>query len=577
MGSSISSFTSLPRILSLFLNSCFLILLCFFFSSSTIPPQPSQVPFFLGNNNGETCGDLHKFTDYESKCQYITSDLSCQPQGFLNYLQIFYCICGQFRVLGYVVLSLSLILLFYLFGNTTTNYFCPSLESLSHVLRLSPIIAGTTLLPLGSGSTDLFSSIISFTSGGGGGAGINCVLGGAFFISCVVSGVVSILVTTRGITVDKASFVRDVLFFLFTLSSVLFIIMVGKISLWGAIGFISIYVVYVFVVFGMHHFFYKNKKEVVKLSIGESAGMDTPLLGCVDEEKPILVNKRDFEAFEAKNKKGILKPEHPLIYVCLGWVLYLLELPLYLPRRLTIPVAREDSWSKPFAVSSVILAPILLATLWITQTQNIDVRSSLMIYSSAGLIGFLLGSVALLTTKKASPPQKCLLPWLLGEFVMSITWTYIIAQELISLLSTVGLILAISPSVLGFTVLAWGNSTGDLFADSAMAVKEGSDGAQIAISGCYAGPLFNTLVGLGVSLLFASWSEYPSPYMIPPDPYLYELIGFFMAGLLWALVILVNKNMKLDWNLGGGLLAIYSCFLFLRFSSTLQVLGPGDL
>ena len=49
--------------------------------------------------------------------------------------------------------------------------------------------------------------------------------------------------------------------------------------------------------------------------------------------------------------------------------------------------------------------------------------------------------------------------------------------------------------VLGLTVLAWGNSVGDLSTNLAMA-KKGL--ANMALTACFAGPVFNMLVGLGV-------------------------------------------------------------------------------
>ena len=51
-------------------------------------------------------------------------------------------------------------------------------------------------------------------------------------------------------------------------------------------------------------------------------------------------------------------------------------------------------------------------------------------------------------------------------------------------------------AVLGLTVLAWGNSIGDLVADVAVA-RAGSP--DMAVTACFAGPLFNMLVGLGVA------------------------------------------------------------------------------
>ncbi|KAI8562691.1 hypothetical protein RHMOL_Rhmol03G0054400 [Rhododendron molle] len=568
-----------PKKLSLFLNTSFLFLLSLFiftnvlhqprFGSTAISLFPSAPP-------------LHQVIGYESKCAYVKSQNYFHSKRYINYLEIFYCTCGKFPGLGYSILLLWLVVLFYLLGNTASEYFCPSLESLSKILNLSPTIAGTTLLPLGNGVTDVFSSIISFTQSNDGGVGINSVLGGAFFISCVVVGIISILITKYKISVDKSSFVRDVLFLLLALSSLSLVFIVGEISLWGSICFVSIYFVYIVVVSVMH--FYRQKDRVVNLSnlstnpksfLGEFGEVGVPLLGCVDEEKLVSLEKGDFEptnqieisrcfTFVSKTGENLL------------WFLYLLELPLYLPRRLTIPCVRVERWSKPFAVISVILAPILLAALWNTQNPNLSSKTSSLIYMTSGLIGLTFGVIASVATKKSIPPKKYLFPWVFGGFLMSIIWTYITAKELVSLLESIGSILGISPSILGLTVLAWGNSTGDLIANGAVAMNGGSDGVQIAVSGCYAGPLFNTLVGLGLSLVFASWSEYPSSYVIPNDPFLFEILGFLIAGLLWALVILPKKSMRVDRSLGGGLLAIYCCFLCLRFSGALGVLKQLD-
>ncbi len=46
--------------------------------------------------------------------------------------------------------------------------------------------------------------------------------------------------------------------------------------------------------------------------------------------------------------------------------------------------------------------------------------------------------------------------------------------------------------VLGLTVLAWGNSIGDFSTNMAMARK---GLANMALTACYAGPVFNLLVG----------------------------------------------------------------------------------
>lgn len=54
---------------------------------------------------------------------------------------------------------------------------------------------------------------------------------------------------------------------------------------------------------------------------------------------------------------------------------------------------------------------------------------------------------------------------------------------------------------MGLTILAWGNSMGDLSVDVTMA-KKGL--ANVAMTACYAGPVFNILVGLGADFTVLS-------------------------------------------------------------------------
>ncbi|MBA0770544.1 hypothetical protein Gotri_019166, partial [Gossypium trilobum] len=218
-------------------------------------------------------------------------------------------------------------------------------------------------------------------------------------------------------------------------------------------------------------------------------------------------------------------------------------MPFNLPRRFTIPRACKDRWSKPVAVVSVTLAPILISVLWDFQDDNTD----LMIYGIGCLFGLTFGVLAYLKTEKSSPPDKCLFSCLAGGFIMSVIWSYITAQELVGLLISLGYILGISHTILG---------------------------AQVALSGCYAGPIFNTLFGLGLSLVSSTWCRYPSPVKIPKDLYLLEPLGFLIATLIWTLLVLPMKDTRLDGVLGGGLFLIYFISMSLRL---VQVVEPLQL
>ncbi|KAG6430930.1 hypothetical protein SASPL_109004 [Salvia splendens] len=528
------------KALSLCASFSFLLVSIFIVATSSTPPQSDN---WLYDAAGD-CSGVREISDYRAKCAYVRSSSGCS-NGYLNYLEIFYCVCGDSPAAGYLCLLLWMSVLFYVLGNTTSEYFCPSVESLSRVLRLSPTIAGTTLLPLGNGANDVFSSVIAFTGSGDADVGLSSVLGGAFFISCFVVGVVSIAISSRGVKVDRASFVRDVLFFLFVLCCVIAINIFGRINFWFSLCFFSVYFLYIALVSVMQ---FLRRKEVGSGQVLDD--VEVPLLDHVDEHNKSSVS--DSVSDESWCRR------------CIVLFVYVVELPVSLPRRLTIPDVRDENWSKLFAVASATLAPMLIGALCIKQSFALLLASI--------VVGILLGAASLALTKGAGPPKRWVLPWLAGCFLMSVTWTYITVQELVSLLVAFGNILGINPAILGVTVLAWGNSLGDLISSLAMALKGGADGAQVAISGCYAGPLFNTLVGLGFSLVLASLKVYPEGYDVPNDSDVYETVGFLMGGLLWALVILPKRNMQLDKSLGIGLLAIYLCFLFVRILKTVGIL-----
>ncbi|OIW15229.1 hypothetical protein TanjilG_08821 [Lupinus angustifolius] len=561
---------------TLFLNISFIMVLCafviFHFHSSEKDIVLRNHFTFGGSSSEKDCKGLHSLSDYKAKCFYVKSNDPCVSQGYVDYLYLYYCKFGEFPLLGHTLLFLWLLVLFYLLANTASEYFCPSLENLSNLLRLSPTIAGVTLLSLGNGASDVFATLVSFNGSGTHGIGFNTVLGGASFVSCVVVGIVSISIRGRGIRVKKSALVRDVCFLLLVLLCLFTILVSGEINVFGAIGFCLMYVVYVVVVY-ISSTRWKGVCGDAEIDGDSRHGCDlsVPLLSGM--EKGLIGAENGAQECDMKIDKTCSSKKFS---VC-GTLLHVSEMPLYLPRRLTIPVVCEDRWSKPYAVCSAMLAPILLSSLCTSNKENIFSILNLIIYGIGFLVGTILSVIAFFATEMSSPPKNYLLPWLVGGFAMSVCWSYISAKELVALLVSLGYICGVSPSILGLTVLAWGNSLGDLITNLTMALNGGPKGAQIAISGCYAGPIFNTVIGLGLSLVFSTWSQYPSSVMIPRDPYLWETLAFLVVGLVWALVVLIRRDMKLDAVLGGGLLVVYFISLFLRLIQTLGTLQFQDM
>ncbi|WVZ59991.1 hypothetical protein U9M48_010068 [Paspalum notatum var. saurae] len=565
-------------------SACFLLLLFLLLLTSSsssllsLSPPASRAAGTLAaaasssaskEQGGNDCADLQSISGGEARCAYLLAQRApCAPAGYVDYLRLFYCGFAAAPAAGCAALALWLAVLFYLLGDTASEYFCASLEGLSAALRLPPAVAGVTLLSLGNGAPDVFASVVSFASGdgGAGGVGLNSALGGALFVSTVVAGVVALAVAARrggGVVVEWRGFVRDVCFLLLALCYLLAVLLNGEVTVWVAVSFVSLYVGYVVLVWTSHCCAADQDNKP------DAAGLSAPLLLLDDDDDD------DVPSLPSHYSKTTEADDAPRR--CWGWgcggraLLHCLCIPLYLPRRLTIPDIAAHRWSRPYAIASAALAPVLLAATWASQRNPVSRRHAVAVLVAGALLGALLAALAAATTEGASPPRgrRRRVPWLAAGFLMSVLWAYTLARELVALLVSIGYVVGVKPSVLGVTVLAWGDSLGDLVSNVAMAVHGGSGGAQTAVSGCYAGPLFNTVVGLGLSLALAAGAQHPAPFVVPADAAAYEAVGFLAAALAWALFVVPVRGMRIDRVYGVGLIAIYLCFFAVRVFETL--------
>ena len=158
-------------------------------------------------------------------------------------------------------------------------------------------------------------------------------------------------------------------------------------------------------------------------------------------------------------------------------------------------------------------------------------------------------------------------------FVISVTWMDGTAGELVALLTALGKIHGVSETLLGATVLAWGNSVGDIVADITVA-REGHP--AMAIAACFAGPLFNLLMGLSAGLAIAT-EEHGTIAGIHLENELVVLAGALLVSLSFQAIAtpLMHK-----WRYSRGM-AIASLSYYLVFSVvyaliSVGVLFPGD-
>lgn len=259
----------------------------------------------------------------------------------------------------------------------------------------------------------------------------------------------------------------------------------------------------------------------------------------------------------------------------LGRVKKCISSPFYLLRLLTIPRPTEEYWDRPIICTCVSLAPVFC--IWTTGNGEVTIGGfpgwSMMIVA-----GLLLGALTLFYTSWNDLPRYNIILLLCG-FVMAVIWIMLAAGELVCLLKAVGDILSIPNAILGLTVLAWGNSLGDMVANVSIA-KGGH--ARMAIAGCYAGPMFNMLIGQGISLVIVTVKNYPEPFDVhgkhAKNDWITPMSFIFLFASLFTALISVTASRFVLWRwIAGLLMSLYFLFMLLCILGTLNVINLNGL
>ncbi|XP_064459628.1 mitochondrial sodium/calcium exchanger protein-like isoform X2 [Ornithodoros turicata] len=231
--------------------------------------------------------------------------------------------------------------------------------------------------------------------------------------------------------------------------------------------------------------------------------------------------------------------------------------PIYFILTLTTPVVDyendKNNWCRLLNSLHCVISPMFI--LLVTQVVNITV-AGFPIAVIVFLVAACLALVVFFTSKYDEPPKYHWIFAYLGFFV-AVFWIYGLANEVVSLLKTVGIVIGLSDAFLGMTVLAWGNSIGDFISNLAVA-RQGYP--RMAISACYGGPLLNLLLGFGIpytlklvqtgGVLRLRWSN-----MIA------VLYGTICQTLVSTLVVMTILRFTVRRAFGAYLLVVYATYL----------------
>ncbi|XP_049849868.1 putative sodium/calcium exchanger 7 [Schistocerca gregaria] len=222
-------------------------------------------------------------------------------------------------------------------------------------------------------------------------------------------------------------------------------------------------------------------------------------------------------------------------------VYWIFRLPLYL-------IITTPKWNQFTAITSVIL-------FWPTFFLAIDELNITFWHIPLFVILMLISCIPALfiyfTSSKCTPPSyQPIFNYV--AFITCLVVMYIIGEELIALIKTLGILFKIPEFILGATFVTFGNSIVDIIVNTSLA-KEGK--SEIAFAAVYGGPMFSLACGFGLILLVVTIQTFPIPYQVNLENSIFlKNIGFLFGNIIITAIFCsalfrfqLTKKMCLFW------------------------------
>lgn len=255
-------------------------------------------------------------------------------------------------------------------------------------------------------------------------------------------------------------------------------------------------------------------------------------------------------------------------------MLWAVELPFSVARWLSIPSSDgEWDWRRKWLSMAALPGASLLLLLEASNLRGGDVGDALgwrvggvsggessgvsggvpawsVALGVGGALGVLLG---------ACPPSRRPRAYGLlvaAGFASVVAWLDLLANEVVAVIQCVGVSFGLSTSVLGLTLVAVGNSVGDLIADTAVA-RRGD--VRMAVASCFGSPLLNDIIGLGLSLTVHALRY--GPMASPLSKQCRLAYCFLYPALLASLIAFPANGFTIGPRVAAALLALYLLFM----------------
>ncbi|XP_043413606.1 mitochondrial sodium/calcium exchanger protein isoform X1 [Prionailurus bengalensis] len=518
----------------------------------------------FGGECREVCG-----LNVSDRCDFIRTNPDCRSEGgYLNYLEGIFCgLPPNLLPLAVTLYAVWLLYLFLILGVTAAKFFCPNLSAICTLLKLSHNVAGVTFLAFGNGAPDIFSALVAFSDPRTAGLALGALFGAGVLVTTVVAGGIAIL---RPFTAASRPFLRDIVFYMVAVFLTFTALYLGRVTLAWALGYLGLYVFYVLTVVVCTWLYrWQRRRSLVYSMPG------TPEMLSDSEVEPVSSNSYDYSEeyrplllYQETTAQILARALNPLDYrkwrnKSVYWrALKVLKLPVEFLLLLTVPVVDPDkddgNWKRPLNCLHLVISPLVLALTLQSGAYGIyEIGGLFPVWAVVVIVGTALAAVTFFATSNSEPPRFHWLFAFLG-FLTSALWINAAATEVVNILRSLGVVFRLSNTVLGLTLLAWGNSIGDAFSDFTLA-RQGYP--RMAFAACFGGIILNILVGVGLGCLLQISRSHAEVKLEPDGLLVWVLAGALGLSLVYSLVSVPLQCFQLNKVYGFCLLLFYVSFL----------------
>ncbi|KAI1232977.1 hypothetical protein IHE44_0006165 [Lamprotornis superbus] len=447
------------------------------------------------------------------------------------------------------------------------------------VFSLTSPLHGVTFLAFGNGAPDVFSAVVAFSDPRTAGLAIGAIFGAGVFVTTVVAGGIALV---KPFTAASRPFLRDVIFYMVAVFLTFVVLYLGRIRLGEALGYLGLYVFYVLTVVLCTWIHRRQRGD----GLAPPGPWEPEMPTDVEEPDPSGTNSGDYgEEYrpllpsQETSLRILTTALSPLDYRKWRrkpwyWRLFkAFKVPVELLLLLTVPVVDPDkddlNWRRPLNCLHILTSPLLCILTLKSGTYGLyQIQGIFPVWGLVTLVASALALIIFITTSNEEPPKyHCVFAFL--GFLASAMWINAAATELVNILRTLGIIFQLSNTVLGLTLLAWGNSIGDTFSDLTMA-RQGYP--RMAFSACFGGIIFNILVGVGLGCLLQMTSSQPLVKLEPDSPLVWVLAGALGLSLVFSFVTVPAQCFQLGRAYGVCLLSYYLLFLCVALLTEFRVI-----